>query len=503
MEELKNNILERLEVKNSRVGFKNVLDELSEVVLERLTFVKDDKVLERLVKDLRDLMENNINPNEELLLMMIEIIENREGLDNFSFYDIIFDRKMSAQEKVDCLKKALKATKGFQADYIYNIYAHKMIPYKDLASDIILNCKYEEHASAIYKMFSWIELEEEKEYMPVLLEVAKLMLKVDDRRVLKEIKEIAWDENLLNTGYTISVIKLIMKCKTYGQVISIFCLFEALEKDEVPYAIDACKYFLMTKDELILDNLCNYIGQSIKCKLPISLDNINLLLNARKNFNGKYATMALTNDTFIEAKDNETMAGVYSDSRKEYHADLIHDELVGTLKPELLVGASMIVNEAENKKKALTITNTLKNLKTFDEINEDSLAFAALINRVYTNVEINLIANLAKNVVLNRIGVALPLARLIALEEEEFDEFMIWQAYQNEETKNSLLFGLASLYKLTLPEHLKKTEKIINNILKDIINTTIIYEEEKEPDLSIANKNLRKILEKRDKNAKR
>ena len=85
----------------------------------------------------------------------------------------------------------------------------------------------------------------------------------------------------------------------------------------------------------------------------------------------------------------------------------------------------------------------------------------------------------------------------------EFDEFLIWNAYQNEEDKKEFIEGIASLYKLTLPEHLKKTEKIINNILKGIINTTIIYEEEKESDLSIASKNLRKILEKRDKNAKR
>ncbi len=499
---LKDNLLERIDVKN-KVVYKNVLDSLSEEVLERLSRVKDDKVLKTLVGDIRDLIENKVKTNDELLLMMIEIIDNRNGLNNYEFYDIIFSGKMDIPEKIECLNKTLKATKEFQADYICEIYENKIIPYKDLASDIILDCKYEEQALKIYDMFSSIEPQEEQEFMPIFLETSKIMKRIVDEDVLEAITETAKDENLLKTGYTTKFVELLTKCKTYEQLSCIYYLFNDLDVEVIPYAYEACKYFLMTKDESILNNLFSYIKHNLKQKLPITLDNINLIMNVRHAYNGIYVTRVLTNDTLIKNNDAEVMAGVFSDSRKGYQVDIIRNKIFCCYNPEFSVSAGMIVNEAETEKKATKIADTLNNLVIFDNINENSLAFMALINRVYTDVEINLIANLAMNPKLNNLGVALPLARIIALEEEEFDEFLIWNAYQIEEDKKEFIEGIASLYKLTLPEHLKKTEKIINNILKSIINTTIIYEEEKEPDLSIASKNLRKILEKRDKNAKR
>ena len=502
MEELKNSLLDRINVQKSRVGYKNVLDCYSEVVLERLSRLKDDKILEKIIKDLRDLIENKVNTNDELLLMMIEIIDNRNGLDNYYYYDIIFSRKMDIPEKIECLNKTLKVTKEFQIDYIYKIYENNLIPYKDLASDIILDCKYEEQTLKIYDMFSSIETLEEQEFMPIFLEVSKIMQKIVDEDVLDAITEIAEDENLLKTGYTIKVVEMLTKCKTYEQLSCIYYLFNDLDVEVIPYAYDSCKYFLMTKDDDILNNLFAYIKHNLKQKLPITLDNINLIISARHKFNGKYIIRALNNEAYIKNNEAEVMAEVFSDSIKEYQPRLIQESFKG-FKSDLRIGSSMLVNESETEKKATKIANTLNNLAIFDRINETSLAFMALVNRVYTDVEINLIANLAMNPKLNNIGVALPLARIIALEEEEFDEFLIWNAYQNEEDKKEFIEGIASLYKLTLPEHLKKTEKIINNILKGIINATIIYEEEKEPDLSIASKNLRKILEKRDKNAKR
>ena len=169
----------------------------------------------------------------------------------------------------------------------------------------------------------------------------------------------------------------------------------------------------------------------------------------------------------VRDKEETTVAGILSDSRKEYQAFLIKNNLHG-LTPELFVGASMLVNEAETRKKALTITAILNSLVKYEEINENSLVFASLINRVYTDVEINLIADLAKNTILNKIGVALPLARIIALEEEEFDRLIIWNAYQNEETAKSLIFGLVSLNSCTISDDRDKAKKIINNILKEI-----------------------------------
>ncbi len=502
MEELKNSLLDRIKELGNRVKYKKILDNYSEEVLERLSRVKDDKVLVTLIGDLRDFIDVKINVNDELILMLIEILENRKDLDNFSYHDIIFSRKMEVSEKIECLNKTLKATKEFQIDYIYKIYENNFIPYKDLASDIILGCKYKIQALKIYDMFSSIETLEEQEFMPIFLEASKVMKRIVDEDILDAITEIAEDENLLKTGYTKVVIEMLTKCKTYEQLSCIYYLFNDLDVEVIPYAIDSCKYFLMTKDDDILNNLFAYIKHNLKQKLPISLDNINLIMSARHKFNGKYITMVLNNEAYIKNNESEVMAGVFSDSRKEYQPRLIQESFKG-FKSDLRIGSSMIVNESETEKKATKIANTLNNLAIFDRINETSLAFMALINRVYTDVEINLIANLAMNPKLNNIGVALPLARIIALEEEEFDEFLIWNAYQNEEDKKEFIEGIASLYKLTLPEHLKKTEKIINNILKGIINTTIIFEEEKEPDLSIANKNLRKILEKRDKNAKR
>ena len=503
MEDLKNSLLDRIKELGNRVKYKKILDNYSEEVLERLSRVKDDKVLVTLIGDLRDFIDVKINVNDELILMLIEILENRKDLDNFSYHDIIFSRKMEVSEKIECLNKTLKATKEFQIEYICDIYENNFIPYKDLASDVILGCKYLEQAFKIYDMFSSIKTVEEQEFMPIFLEVAKIMQKVVVEDVLDAITEIAEDENLLKTGYTIKVVEMLTKCKTYEQLSCIYYLFNDLDVEVIPYAIDSCKYFLMTKDEAILNNLFSYIKHNLKQKLPISLDNINLIMNVRHAYNGIYVTRVLTNDTLIKNNDAEVMAGVFSDSRKGYQVDIIRNKIFCCYNPEFSVSAGMIVNEAETEKKATKIADTLNNLVIFDNINENSLAFMALINRVYTDVEINLIANLAMNPKLNNLGVALPLARIIALEEEEFDEFLIWNAYQNEEDKKEFIEGIASLYKLTLPEHLKKTEKFINNILKNIINTTISFEEEKEPDLSIANKNLRKILEKRDKNAKR
>ncbi len=494
MEELKNSLLDRINVKN-RVGFKNVLDEQSEVVLERLSEIKDDEILKKIIKDLRDLIENNVNTNDELLLLMIEIREKRDGLNNYSFYDTIFSTKIEVQEKIECLNKTLKATKEFQIDYIHDIYDNRLIPYKDLASDIILDCKYIEQAIKIYNMFSSIEIDEEQVFMPVFLEVAKLMTKVEDEDVLDNMAELAKDENLLNTGCTTKVVKMLTKCKTYEQVNCITYLFDELDIEVIPYAILACKYFLRTKDEVILNNLYSYIKHNLRNGLPISLENIELITNERHDFNGKYASGILTNDKFIKAKQEEIMAGVYSDSRKKYHADLIKDNFIYKYDPEFCVRAGMLVNEAENKKKATFIAGALKSMADCHKINENSYAFGALLNRVYTKVELNLIANLSKNDKLNALGVALPLSRIIALEEEEFDRVIIWNVCQNEESKNKFKEGLNDLYLVTEPQELKKVEKIINNILISIINESITYDRVKEENnLSVTRKTLRRLL---------
>ena len=466
MEEVKNNLLERIKGIENGEKYIKILDICGKDVLERLLFVKNDKNLRLILNNFLDINDLGVDINDELLLIIIDIINKKGKID--SLYGNIIYGELQFKDKLECLNGMLKAKTRYQEENIYYLYAEDNL-YRDLAINLILTSTCKIQADEIYNVFH--RCKEGNEYNPTFIEVAKLMTKVVDKEILFRMEEILDNKNLLESGCVTVVANLITKCKNYDQLIYIASIFDDTNKkvdmEHIPYAMEACQYFLLTKDKTSLKNLYDYICYALSNKLPISLDNVNLIINARHKFNGKYATEALTNDALVRDKEETTVAGILSDSRKEYQAFLIKNNLHG-LTPELFVGASMLVNEAETRKKALTITAILNSLVKYEEINENSLVFASLINRVYTDVEINLIADLAKNTILNKIGVALPLARIIALEEEENDRLIIWNAYQNEETAKSLIFGLVSLNSCTISDDRDKAKKIINNILKEI-----------------------------------
>ena len=469
-EELKNNLLERIKVKN-RVGYKNVLDNYSQVVLERLSSVKDDKVLRILLRDLSDLMENNVKTNDELLLMMIEIIENRHGLDNFSFYDIIFDRKMIDSKKIECLNKVLKATKDFQINYIHYIYENNNIAYKDLIADIILKCSKEFQVVGIYSIFSNIETEKEKECIAEYIELAKIIAKEKDKYKVNIYTDINWNINILDLGLLLPVAKLISKCKCGAQAKNMDNYLNNLNSENAPYVLKYSEYFLRTTAENKLNSLYKYLTFCLNQSLLIEEDKINLIINARNKFNGEAIEDSLTYGKLIDINFDGVAAEILNESRKEYNANyaskIIYDASIDSLS------AAMIVNESETRYKAQKVYNTIILYANTDEIGK-SLEFAALINSVHSNLEIDLIYLLSQNSYLNKLGIDLPIARIIAnATDSENDAIKIWECLKDEENRKNAINGFATLIQNINSQKRQKAEEIINMVLLKAQNKPI------------------------------
>ena len=120
----------------------------------------------------------------------------------------------------------------------------------------------------------------------------------------------------------------------------------------------------------------------------------------------------------------------------------------------------MIVNESETKYKAEKTYSIMSLYANTDEVDK-ALEFAALINSVYTKVEIDLIYVLGINNRLNNLNVALPIARIIAGATDAIgDVIALWECMK--ENKEEIIKGLTEVIHSLDPKYRKKAEKIIN-----------------------------------------
>ena len=464
-EELINKILERVKIK------KEILECLDEAVLERLCLINNNADLEHIIKALFNTL-SDVNVS----IAYIDFYElNLLELGKYD-YDIqkLLRFNIDSKLKVEALKKMAVAKNHFQLKYIYYIYENKDIEYKDLIADIILQCSKEFQVVGIYNIFSDIETEKEKESIAEYLELAKIISQEMDEYKVKIYTNLDWNINILDLGLLLPVAKLISKCKCKAQAKNMDNYLDNLDSKNAPYILKNAMYFLRATDEDKLKALYRYLTYSLKQKLLVEEEKVNLIINARNKFNSDAIEGSLTSGHLIEMSLDNEAAQILNNSRKEYNVNYA-SKLISYASIDSLSGA-MIVNESETKYKAEKVYGILFLYETTDEIDK-SLEFAALINSVHTKVEIDLIYLLSQNSYLHKLGIALPIARVIANATDcEEDVIKIWECLKEEENKVNAIKGFVSLLQNINLKNRQKAENIINLVLLKAQNKPMHFE---------------------------
>ena len=466
-EELINKILER--IKEEKVT-KEILACLDEVVLERLCLINDTKELK---KTLLKILDNDLDT--KVSLPYINIRGLAKGLDyNNYFVNKLTFSNIDSKLKAEALRKMAMAKSHFQLKYIYYIYENKEIEYKDLIADIILKCNKEFQVVGVYSIFSNIETEKEKECIAEYLELAKLIAKEKNRYKANIYTNLDWNLDILDLGLLLPVAKLISKCKCENQAKNMYNYLNDIDSKNAPYILKNAMYFLKTTDEDKLESLSKYLTYSLKQNLLVEEEKVNLIVGARKKFNSDAIEGSLTSGHLIEMSLDNEAAQILNNSRKEYNVNYA-SKLISYASIDSLSGA-MIVNESETKYKAEKVYGILFLYETTDEIDK-SLEFAALINSVHTKVEIDLIYLLSQNSYLNKLGIALPIARVIANATDcEEDVIKIWECLKEEENKVNAIKGFVSLLQNINLKNRQKAENIINLVLLKAQNKPMHFE---------------------------
>ena len=324
----------------------------------------------------------------------------------------------------------------FQIEYLEKIYFASDIKFTGLVSNIILQCSKKFQAEVIYNIFANMETEKEK-YLDTYIENSKLIIKSK-----KEIQS----RNMYN-------------------------FLNNLDNENASYVLKYSEYFLKTTDEDKLNSLYRYLTYSLRQNLLVEEEKVNLIINARNKFNSDAIEGSLTFGPLIDTDLDGEAAEILNSSRKEYNAKYAKS-LVNIGSVDGLSGA-MIVNESETKYKAEQVHSIISLYANTDEIKR-SLEFAALINSVHTKLEIDLIYLLSQNSYLNKLGIDLPIARIIAnATESEYDAIIIWECLKDEENRKNAINGFVSLIKNINPKSRQKAENIINLVLMKAQNKPI------------------------------
>ena len=463
-EELINKILER--VKELKVT-KEKLEELDEIVLERLSLIDDTNDLENV---LEVILDNNFNTSVSILYINVYCLKNKfSDFDGNLYIDKIVYSEIDSKLKAEALRKVALAKYDFQDKFIYYVYNNKAINHKDLIADIILKCNIPKQASAIYDIFDLNEYGEK--YITQYLELAKLITKEVIDYEISIYSNLTYFEEILKLGLLIPAANLISKCKNEFQAKNMYNYLDKLDSKNAPYILKNCEYFLRTTDEEKLNLLSKYLIYCLNRYLLVEENKINLIIDARKNYNSDAIEQALTFGHLIDTSLDMEAAEILNNSRKEYNVKYAQ-RLVNLGSFDSLSGA-MIVNESETKYKAEQAYNVISLYANTDEIGK-SLEFASLINSVHTKTEIDLINLLSQNIYLNKLGIALSMARIIANATDlEEDVIAIWECLRVRENRETAVKGFTTLIKNINPKNRKKAEEIINTVLLKAQNNPI------------------------------
>ena len=473
-EELINKILERTDI-----FAKEKLEELDEVVLERLCLIDNTYDLEDII-----LVLFNLKSDVSLSIAYINVYD-LHLLGKGKYDDYINQLLLSNIDlalKAEALNKMMLAKYDFQIEYIKHIYVNLEIKNKDMLVDIILKCSKDTQVEAIYDIFDLKEYGEE--YMAQYLELAKLIAKETTEYKIPFYRILTINENILKLGLLVPTANLISKCKTCSQVRNIDSFLKNLDNNNAPLILKYCEYFLRTTDEDKLESLYKYFTFCLNQSLLVEEEKVNLIINARNKYNSNAIGNTLTYGPLIDANLDVVAAEILNDSRKEYNVKYAKS-LVNIGSVSGLSGA-MIVNESETKYKAEQVHSLISLYANTDEI-DGSLEFASLINSVHTKTEIDLIYLLGHNGYLNKLGIALPIARVIADATDcEEDIEKIKECLRDEENIVKAIKGFIYLIKCIDLNDRQKAENIINRVLLRTQNRPIHIDfiEEKEPTLN-------------------
>ncbi len=445
-EELINEILNRVNLK------KEPLENLDEEVLERLCLIDDNNDLEIIIKAITA-------KKQDTSLNMAYI---NAFLMN-TYVNTIFYANMDANLKEEALKKAALAKYDFQAKYIYNIYDSDEIKHKGLVADLILKCRADFQAYAIYDLMASIEWEDKEHLFAEYLELAKIISQERDEYKVDCYYNLDNNKNIVELGLLIPIAKLIGKSHCEKQAINIYQYLKKLDRENASYVLKNSELFFKTKDEDKLNSVYRYLIYCLNHKLLVEEDKVNLIIKARNKFNRDKIREALTSEDLLETNLEREASQILDDSRKEYNA-LYASKLTKLANFDSLSGA-MIVNESETKYKASKVYSLISLYANTDEIG-NSLEFASLINSVYTKIEIDLIYLLSQNVYLNKLDIALSIARVIGESTGyEEDVIKIWECLKIEENRQIAMKGFNSLIENIDPKNIKKAQKIIRGVL--------------------------------------
>lgn len=452
-EELINKILERIEFNKEKI------ESLDELVLESLCLVKNNN-------DLRDvlmaILDYKLDPT-----IILEYVE-AYNLNVVNVIKLIISDNNYKLAK-EALNKMSLAKHDFQIEYIDKIYGSDNIECKNLIVDVILKCNNRYQASTIFDIFDLKAKKEE--YFATYLELTKLIAKEKHEFIIDGYFKLIDNEDIIKLGLLLPVAKLISKCKCENQAKNMDNYLSNLDSKNAPYILKNAMYFLRTTDEDKLKSLFKYLTYSLRQNLLVDEEKVNLIIGARNKFNSDAIEGSLTFGPLIDTDLDGEAAEILNSSRKEYNAKYAKS-LVNIGSVDGLSGA-MIVNESETKYKAEQVHSIISIYANTDEIKR-SLEFAVLINSVYTKLEIDLIYLLSQNSYLNKLGIDLPIARIIAnATESEYDAIIIWECLKDEENRKNAINGFASLIKNINPKSRQKAENIINLVLMKAQNKPI------------------------------
>ena len=265
-EELINKILERVKFK------KEKLEELDEIVLESLCFIKNNYDLRNI---LMAILDYKLDPT-----IILEYIE-AYNLNVVNVIKLIISDNNYKLAK-EALNKMSLAKYDFQIEYIDKIYGSDNIKCKNLIADAILKCNNRYQASTIFDIFD-LKVKKE-EYFATYLELAKIIAKEKHEFIIDDYFKLVDNEDLIKLGLLLPVAKLISKCKNEFQAKNMYNYLDKLDSKNAPYILKNCEYFLRTTDEEKLNLLSKYLIYCLNRYLLVEENKINLIIDARKNY---------------------------------------------------------------------------------------------------------------------------------------------------------------------------------------------------------------------------
>ncbi len=454
-EELINNILEKIKKEEVK---REELEVLDEVVLKRLCLINSVYNLENILW-----LIFNYNLDTNLIMYSINILEL--NLLYKTEISQILDVNITLKLKEEALLKISEAKYDFQAECIKEIYCNDNvgnIKYRNLIVEFVLECSKEFQTDAIYDIYSHIE-EMDNDSVLEYLELAKLIAREKNEYKVNIYSRLDWILEILDLGLLLTMAEMISKTKNKVQASYMFQYFEILNKENAPYVLKYSEYFLKTTSEDKLQHISTYISYCLTHNLNVEEEKINLIINTPSKIKTSSITDLLTS---FRIKDNdlvEESLDILKSSKHNYN--IMYATTLAKLDN---FDGAMIVNEAENKYKAEKVFDTLVNFDNEEKI-DNSCEFAALINSVYSKVEIDLIYLLSKNIYLNELNIALPMARIIANATEcEEDMTLISECLKISENSEKVFKGLLKLIQDVKPKYRAKVQKIITNIMLNI-----------------------------------